>query len=100
MNIVDTARKLNFSSDEYIVVGSGIMVVLGLKGAKDLDIVVSPRLFQRAASTGWQRAPFTYPDKAGHVFPEAEREFNTCTNSQIDLKQVKFNVPAEDLKLE
>ena len=28
------------------------------------------------------------------------QEHNTCTNSHIDLKSVKFSVPPKDLKLE
>lgn len=53
MQVVD---NLNLDSDAFIVVGSGVLAVLELREAGDVDIIVSPETFQRfEANPAWQR---------------------------------------------
>jgi len=55
MDIFREIKNLDFPVTHYIVVGSGIMVALGLKGANDIDIVVTPDLFQKCTLEGWEQ---------------------------------------------
>ncbi len=59
MNIFEEIEKLNFPSDQYIVVGSGIMAAKGIRQTKDLDIIVTPELFEKCKAEGWEVHPWT-----------------------------------------
>ncbi|MFM2357492.1 MAG: hypothetical protein RJA61_229 [Candidatus Parcubacteria bacterium] len=65
INIFEEIHKLNFPSDQYIVVGSGIMAVKGIREACDLDIVVSQELFEKCKSEDWEVMPWTRSGKLG-----------------------------------
>lgn len=54
MNIFAEVKKLNFPSDQYIIVGSGIMAAKGIRETNDLDIIVTPWLFEKSISEGWE----------------------------------------------
>ena len=59
--IIKTMQALNLPSDQYAVFGSGLMDVLGLKKANDIDLLVAERLFDKLGQkTEWKR--FIYPD--------------------------------------
>ncbi|MDP1624872.1 MAG: hypothetical protein Q8L64_03800 [bacterium] len=98
MNVIESVKKLNFPSDEYIVVGTGIMAVLGLKESHDIDIVVSPRLFELSKSNGWLETPYTYPDKIGQIYLKKDDmelyldvncgQFNPTLNELLSRKEV------------
>ncbi len=68
MNILAEVKSLNFSANGYIVVGSGIMVMHGLKEPHDIDLVVSPEVFNNAQKEGWGQVPYTYQDKLGKFY--------------------------------
>ena len=59
MNIFEEIEKLNFPNDEFIIVGSGIMAVKGIRDTNDLDIVVSPELFEKCKNDGWEIQSWT-----------------------------------------
>ncbi len=59
MDIFEEVRKQNFPSGHYIVVGSGIMVVKGIRDTQDLDIVVSEALFEQCKAEGWETHEWT-----------------------------------------
>lgn len=59
MNIFKEIAKLNFPPDQYIIVGSGIMAVKGIREANDLDIIVTPELFEKCKIEGWEIHPWT-----------------------------------------
>jgi len=40
-------KSLGFQSSDYIVVGSGVMCALDIRGAEDLDLVVSTEIFRK-----------------------------------------------------
>lgn len=63
MNVIDQIKNLDFPIGQYVVVGSGIMAMYGLKQARDVDIVVSPNLFEKCEREGWEQIPYTYTDK-------------------------------------
>ncbi|MCE9643135.1 MAG: zinc ABC transporter substrate-binding protein [Candidatus Andersenbacteria bacterium] len=68
MNIIQEIQNLNFSTEQYIVVGSGPMAVRGLKDSHDIDIVVTPELFEKCSQKGWEQMPWTYPGKEGQIY--------------------------------
>jgi hypothetical protein len=56
MDIFQEVKGLHFPQGHYIIVGSGIMIALGLKEiAHDIDIVVTPELFQSCIQQGWEQ---------------------------------------------
>lgn len=65
IDIFEEIKKLNFPPDHFIVVGSGIMAVKGIRDAYDLDIVVSQELFDKCKSEGWELKPWTRSGRIG-----------------------------------
>jgi len=63
MDIIEKIKKLDFPQGQYIIVGSGPMVVRAIKESNDIDIVVSVKLFEKCKQDGWEQLPWTYPDK-------------------------------------
>lgn len=55
MNIIQKIKELNFPKDQYVVVGSGIMNVLGIRESHDIDIAVTKELHQKLRESGkWE----------------------------------------------
>ncbi len=65
MDIFEELRGLSFSPNQYVVVGSGIMAAKGIRNTNDLDIVVTPELFEKCKREGWEVKPWTKPGKEG-----------------------------------
>lgn len=93
VNIFEEVRKLGFSSEQFIVIGSGIMAVRGIRDAYDLDIVVSQELFDICESNGWELKPWTHPRKIGkHWLKKGKIELMTDIQSgdeDYDLERLK-----------
>jgi hypothetical protein len=53
MNTVEEIRKLQLPDGQYIVVGGGCLAVRGIRDTKDLDILVTPSLFETLLGRGW-----------------------------------------------
>lgn len=47
MNIFERVKKFDFSIGEYAVFGGSLLDVWGIRRANDLDIIVTPELFER-----------------------------------------------------
>jgi hypothetical protein len=72
MNLIDEIKKLNFQSKDFIIVGSGPMVIRGLKELNDIDIVVSKELFNECKKDDkWKQISWTYPDHIGQIYLES-----------------------------
>ncbi len=55
MNIIQKIKELNLPNDQYVVIGSGTMAVLGIREANDIDISVKEELFDKLKETGeWE----------------------------------------------
>lgn len=52
MDIFKELKKLNFPLGEYVVIGSGLLAVLGLREARDLDVAVSAPLAKKLINSG------------------------------------------------
>ena len=66
--ILQSIKKLHFPEGEYIIVGSGPMVVHWIKESNDIDIVVSKNLFETCKKQLREVLPRTYPDKLGQIY--------------------------------
>jgi len=54
MDIIRKVKELNFPEGGYVVTGSGAMDTLGIREAKDIDLVVSPKVYEKLKSEGWE----------------------------------------------
>lgn len=55
MNIIEDVKKLNFTIGGYVIVGSGLLAVLGLREANDIDVAVTQKLLKELQATGkWE----------------------------------------------
>lgn len=52
--IINSIKQLNLPSNDYIVIGSGILDALGLRQSGDIDLLISPYLYQQLKDLGWQ----------------------------------------------
>lgn len=52
MMFIEKLRQLNLPTDEYVVIGGGLLDALGLRPANDIDLVVSQALYARLKDTG------------------------------------------------
>lgn len=55
VDIFQEIRNLNFPLGSYVVVGSGSLEAHGIREARDLDIVVTPELYDRCELEGWDK---------------------------------------------
>ncbi len=56
MDIFKRIEELNLPKGEYMICGSAILDVLGIREAKDIDILLSPELFLELENKrGWKR---------------------------------------------
>lgn len=53
MDIFGRVKTLNLPVGEYVVVG-GVMEAHGIRPAADIDIIVSPKLFEELVGRGWR----------------------------------------------
>jgi 8-oxo-dGTP diphosphatase len=64
MNIIQKIKELNLPNDQYVVIGSGTMDVLGIREARDIDISVTRELFGKLQkSLEWEEY-----EKYGRIF--------------------------------
>jgi len=92
MNVIEEVNKLNFPIGQYVVVGSSPMAIRGLKEAHDIDIVVTPQLFEKCRIDGWETMSWTYPEKVGQIYlKEGNIEL------YLDVNAGNFNPTIEEL---
>jgi hypothetical protein len=95
INIFEEVRKLNFSPDHFMVVGSGIMSVKGIRDAYDLDIVVSKELFDKCRSDGWRLMPWTRTGRSGKEWLKGD-----IADLMIEVQSGNKDYDLEELKKE
>jgi predicted nucleic acid-binding protein len=60
-NIILRVKKLDLPEGQYMVTGSAILQILGIRAAQDIDLLVSPELFKELKEKrGWPVHP-KYP---------------------------------------
>lgn len=56
MNIFEKTRELGLSEDDFVVVGGGVLTALGLvKWDNDIDMAVTPEVFESFRNQGWEQ---------------------------------------------
>jgi hypothetical protein len=53
-SVLKELTELNFPKGSYMVMGSGVLDVLGIRKAADVDLVVSNELYNQLKELGWQ----------------------------------------------
>ena len=53
--VIAKIRALELPTQQYVVVVGASMAVRGLRDTADIDLVVTPELFERLAALGWVR---------------------------------------------
>jgi hypothetical protein len=54
MDIVSQVKELNLPLGQYLVVGSGVMSVHGIRAHNDIDLLVTEELYQDLKKQGWE----------------------------------------------
>lgn len=58
MDILSRIKKLNLPIGKYLVYGSGVMEVHGIRKARDVDILVNEYLYKELKELRWKRKWF------------------------------------------
>ena len=53
-NLIQKIKDLGLPENQYMVYGSAILEILGIREAKDIDLLVSPELFSELKNQGWK----------------------------------------------
>ena len=80
--IISNVKTLNLPPNSYIVFGSCPLAIAGLRKAKDIDLLVSRKVFEKLKRDGWQemrKSPNDKPLVLG-VF-EAHKNWNFSSYS-------------------
>lgn len=98
--VLEQVNALDLPRDEVIVIGSGILDALGLRTANDLDIVVSPSLFETLKSTGTYKVEERYgsemlSDGNLEVWQDwkSDATFDVLKTSAYEVKGIAFASP-------
>ena len=60
-DLISKIKSLNLPEGQYMVMGSAILQILGIRQAQDIDLLVSPELFvELKRKHGWHQHP-KYP---------------------------------------
>ncbi|MEI6973018.1 MAG: DUF1810 domain-containing protein, partial [bacterium] len=66
MDIITEIEKLDLPAKEYVVLGSGILGALGIRDIADVDLLVSPSLFDELRERGWAHSTLDYEGIVRH----------------------------------
>jgi len=55
--VIAKIHALKLPGQQYVVVGGASMTIRGLRDTTDIDLVVTPELFERLSASGWVSKP-------------------------------------------
>lgn len=55
MNLISKIKALNLPTGKYVVFGSAVMEIHGIRKAKDIDLVINEDLYRELKKRGWKR---------------------------------------------
>lgn len=105
MDIIEKIKELNFPKDQYVVVGSGILDVLGIRKSKDIDIAITENLHNKLRESGeWEERKryelikvFLKKD-VYEIIPQLNWEdYNTTTEEVISSATIIEGIPFMNL---
>lgn len=79
--ILERIRALALPADQFIVAGSGVLDVFGLRESRDIDLIVSSELFTELRDRGWKR--FTEHDEQVLKYGDAEAWLSLPVNGTL-----------------
>ncbi len=89
MDLFGEIKKLHFPINKYVVVGGAAMATRHIKETYDIDIVVTPDLFDYCKQEGWQE----------HLRPNGEPGLQKgITEIYLDVNSGNFNPSFEELR--
>lgn len=94
--LISIIKSLNLPEGRYIVAGSASIAIHDLKDAHDIDIVVSPEVFDAYKSRGFEEIHYTYPDKVGQSYLKKVIEGQEV-ELYLDVNCKDFNPTLEEL---
>ena len=103
MNIIKKIKELNLPSNQYVIVASSVLDVLGIRKASDIDIAVTKNLFQKMRETGeWgeiEKYNKIFLEKEGFdIIPQLDWEdYTTTTEEAISSALVIEGIPFMNL---
>jgi len=102
MSTIERVTKLSLPADQFVVIGSGVLDALKLREAGDVDLIVTPVLFQSLKEAGWEsktKYDEEYLEK-GDVevwlsWGSVDRmpNFNELFNDSVTIEGVRFANP-------
>ncbi len=91
MSIKEEINSLQLPENSFMVVGSSILGVLGLKESDDIDLIVSPAAFKQLIDLGWDQVTEVgglilkhYPFDVGLYWEEKGLEYWLPRATSID----------------
>lgn len=103
-NILEEIKKLNFPTNQYVIVGSGIMSVLGIRESNDIDIAVLPELHKKLCADNTWKQEERYKKiflvkESVEIIPELSwGDYLTTTREAIESATVIEGVPFLNLE--
>ena len=66
MDIFKEIEQLDLPANEYVILGSGVLGALGIRDIADIDLLVSPSLFDQLRKRGWEHSTLDYEGIVRH----------------------------------
>lgn len=54
-DVIAKVKSLNFSHGSYVVYGAALFAVYGVREVRDIDMFVSPELYEQLKKRGWKK---------------------------------------------
>jgi hypothetical protein len=84
MDIFQKIKELNWSKESYVVVAGGTLVALGLLDwDDDIDICVTPEIFEQCKNQGWAQEDFNGKPVLKHDIYDIGIAFGEWTLSDL-----------------
>jgi hypothetical protein len=55
MNLISKIKSLNLPTGKYMIFGSAVMEIHGIRKAKDIDLLINEDLYKELRKKGWNR---------------------------------------------
>jgi len=94
MNIFEEVKSLNFPLGGYLVLGSGPMAARGIRGYKDIDILVTQKLYDKLVEQGWKAVEINGVNEKFEVLKNGKFEIDkkiNCGNYNPDIETLIKN---------
>lgn len=97
---LEKVKELHLPMDSYIVIGSGLLTVLGLRSAQDVDLVIAPHLRDQFEEDNiwkkeekWGKTFYTfdvYDVATGLAWKEYPTTFKEALGTALYIEEVPF----------